>query len=168
MMMAMSLTVLPRPSLIHLSPYSEKKAGTCSAAHSPHHSPRGMKRPSDTSVDENLFQDLVTSVVQRLMTMQFDGTPLLQTLAPPDQQQLIRSTIHQLQPSPHRPDGSYCGSLSPMLTAPCSLPSQAAAPMYLDTSNITMASPATTSTPQPLVVVTSRTYALHSLRSIGS
>ena len=72
-----------------------------------------MKRPPDTSVDEDIFNGLVTSVVQRTLSMNIDGATLLQTLTPQDQQQLIRSTIHQLQPSPHRPEHPYHASLSP-------------------------------------------------------
>ena len=87
---------------------------------------RGTKRTSDISVDVDSYQNVVTTVLQQLLTQQPDGTIQLQNLPPSDQAQLLRTTIHQVTALPRRPEGSYSPAhippkphLPPTLTNPC-------------------------------------------------
>lgn len=100
-------------------------------------------------MDADSYQNVVTTVEQLLTQQPTDGAIFLQTLPPSDQERLIRTTIPS---SPHRPEGPYNDTLSPLLATPSSYPSQAAPPTYFDNSILvssaaTSSSPTTTSMP---------------------
>ena len=116
------------------------------AASLSHTESRGIKRTSEISMDVDSYQNVVTTVLQQLLTQQQNGTIQLQNLPPSDQAHLIRTTIHQVTALPRRPEGLYNDTLSPLLATPSSYPSQAAPPTYFDNS-LLMTPAATSSSP---------------------
>lgn len=98
--------------------------------HQAHDEPRGTKRSATAAMDADHFNHLVDSVVQRLLTINIHGNPLLHNLTPQAPQQMVSSAIHHIQPCQNSSDDPVMTILSPVLSAPRTTTLQAAAPTY--------------------------------------